>query len=97
MVLTGLATEQTFDKKGAPQFFLVFNNGALRVPVTEEAAGVVVKEMYGSPFDDMPDPDDEEAYLPKEQQAQPEGAPDEEEVVPQRYEEDTDEDGVSSI
>lgn len=52
MVLTGLATEQSFDKSGAAQYFLVFNNGKLRVPTTEEAAQLVVAAMYGEPEDD---------------------------------------------
>ena len=45
LILTGLATEQKFgSKEGA--FFLVFNDGELRVPITQEAAEVVVKEIY---------------------------------------------------
>jgi hypothetical protein len=47
MILTGLATDQRFGKPD-PDFFLVFNNGELRVPVTQEAAEVVVQTMYGS-------------------------------------------------
>ncbi len=46
LVLTGLSTDQAFGKP-EPQFFLVFNNGDLRVPVTEQAAQIVVGEMYG--------------------------------------------------
>lgn len=45
LVLTGLATEQKFGKQEA-QYYLVFNDGDLRVPVSEEAAQIVVKEMY---------------------------------------------------
>jgi len=47
MILTGLATEQNFDRSGEAQFFLVFNGGELRVPCTEAAAQTVVKAMYG--------------------------------------------------
>lgn len=47
LILTGLATEQKFGLPSA-QFYLVFNDGELRVPVTEEAANVVVQEMYGN-------------------------------------------------
>lgn len=45
MILTGLATEQSFDNGGEARYFLVFNNGELRVPITEEAAEIVVAEM----------------------------------------------------
>jgi hypothetical protein len=45
MVLTGLGSEQDFSK-GGTSYFLVFNGGELRVPISEEAAEVVVKEMY---------------------------------------------------
>lgn len=47
MILTGLATEQSFDQQGQAQFFLVFNNGELRVPCSEQAAQLVVQAMYG--------------------------------------------------
>jgi hypothetical protein len=45
MVLTGLGSEQDFSN-GGTSYFLVFNGGELRVPISEEAAEVVVKEMY---------------------------------------------------
>jgi hypothetical protein len=45
MILTGLATEQSFNNGGEARYFLVFNNGELRVPITEEAAEIVVAEM----------------------------------------------------
>lgn len=45
MILTGLATEQSFSNKGEAQYYLVFNHGELRVPVTEEAAREVVSAM----------------------------------------------------
>lgn len=45
MILTGLATEQSFDNLGAAQFYLIFNGGELRVPVSEEAAQVVAQAM----------------------------------------------------
>lgn len=48
MILTGIGSEQSFQKKGSvTSYFLVFNDGELRVPVSEEAAEVVIKEMYG--------------------------------------------------
>lgn len=45
MLLTGLATDQKFGAP-TPQYFLVFNEGELRVPISEEAAETVVKAMY---------------------------------------------------
>lgn len=47
LILTGLATEQSFIGGGQASYFLVFNDGELRVPVSEKAAEVVVQEMYG--------------------------------------------------
>lgn len=46
LTLTGLGSEQDFSN-GSTSYFLVFNNGKFRVPITEEAAEVVIKEMYG--------------------------------------------------
>ncbi len=53
MVLTGLGSEQRFNHEslapaGAAEYFLIFNDGELRVPVSEEAAKIVVQAMYGS-------------------------------------------------
>lgn len=48
IILTGLATEQRFGNP-SPQYFLVFNEGELRVPVEEQAAEKVVQTMYGNP------------------------------------------------
>ena len=45
MILTGLATEQRFGNP-EPQFYLVFNEGELRVPIASDAAEVVVQAMY---------------------------------------------------
>ena len=70
MILTGLATEQSFASSG-PAYYLVFNDGELRVPVTEAAAEVVVQAMYASngasngivsgyQTEDGPDPSDED-------------------------------------
>lgn len=53
LVLTALATEQKFGTSEA-KYFLVFNDGELRVPVTEEAAGLVVQEMYGNQQEQAP-------------------------------------------
>ena len=58
MILTGLGSEQRFDrtpagnvdnfeKLGVTEFYLVFNDGELRVKVPEEAAHTVVQFMYG--------------------------------------------------
>jgi hypothetical protein len=44
MILTGLASEQNFS--GSTKFYLVFNDGELRVPVTEESAQLVIEAMY---------------------------------------------------
>lgn len=46
LILTGLATEHNFGGEGE-QYYLVFNKGDLRVPITESAAEIVIKEMYG--------------------------------------------------
>lgn len=45
MVLTGLGSEQDFGT-GGTGYFLIFNNGELRVPISEVAAETVIKEMY---------------------------------------------------
>lgn len=45
MVLTGLGSEQDFGT-GETGYFLIFNSGELRVPISEKAAEAVVKEMY---------------------------------------------------
>lgn len=47
MILTGLGSEQDFET-GGTGYFLIFNGGELRVPVSETAAETVVKEMYGN-------------------------------------------------
>ncbi len=60
LILTGLATEQKFgSKEGA--FYLVFNDGDLRVPVSQEAAEAVVKEMYTQQEPEPEDQDEVEA------------------------------------
>lgn len=46
MVLTGLGSEQDFET-GGTGYFLIFNSGGLRVPISEKAAETVIKEMYG--------------------------------------------------
>jgi len=49
MLLTGLGSEQRFGHTpNSTEYYLVFNDGELRVPVSEDAAHVVVKCMYGS-------------------------------------------------
>jgi hypothetical protein len=46
MVLTGLAQDTDFEDPEASSFFLVFNGGELRVPISEKAAQVVVEYQY---------------------------------------------------
>lgn len=57
MILTGIGSEQNFirppngdhdeyKKLGVASYYLVFNDGELRVPCTESAAALVVKHMY---------------------------------------------------
>jgi hypothetical protein len=63
MILTGLAQEQVFGDPD-PRFFLVFNQGELRVPVPPDSAEVVVQAMYsgqnGVPEGRDPEPVDED-------------------------------------
>ena len=42
LVLTGLSNDFSIDDPDRKDFFLVFNNGALRVPISEEAIEVVL-------------------------------------------------------
>jgi hypothetical protein len=44
--VTGLAQESDFDNDGVVQFLLVLNKGALRIPISPEAAQEVIKIMY---------------------------------------------------
>jgi len=60
MVLTGLSTEQKFGSP-APDFYLVFNDGELRVPITASSAEVVVQAMYSSE-DLMPEADESPGF-----------------------------------
>lgn len=46
MTLTGLGSEQDFET-GEAGYFLIFNGGDLRVPISEKAAEIVLKEIYG--------------------------------------------------
>ena len=49
ILLTGLAEETDFSNEvGSSKYFLVFNNGALRIPVSQEAALEVARYVYGS-------------------------------------------------
>ena len=63
-VLTGIATEHHFTGKaenlGKAQFYLVFNEGELRIPVSQEAAEVVVKH-YAKELAQEEPPQEEEA------------------------------------
>jgi hypothetical protein len=55
MVLTGLGSEQDFSN-GGTFYFLVFNKGELRVPISEQAAESVIKELYSSPPESIIEP-----------------------------------------
>lgn len=54
LILTGLATEQQFGKSDTT-YFLIFNNGQLRLQITENAAELVVREI-------LADTDSDDAY-----------------------------------
>jgi hypothetical protein len=69
LILTGLATEQSFNAGGQAKYFLVFNDGEFRVPVTEQAAEVVVLEMFGG----SPARETEQAQEETEYRAEPRG------------------------
>lgn len=45
MVLTALGSENNF-ATGGTSYFLVFNDGDLRVPISEDAAEAVIAKMY---------------------------------------------------
>lgn len=47
LILTGLAQETDFENPDQSTFFLVFNGGELRIPVSEEAAQIVVHHRFG--------------------------------------------------
>lgn len=68
LTLTGLATEQSFTRGGQAKYFLVFNDGKFRVPITEEAAEVVVREMLNDEDDNQPveTDQDEQGYVSEE-------------------------------
>ena len=101
MVLTGLGSEQRFDapktegETFSPQdtvFYMVFNGGELRVPVSEEAAHIIVKFMYGE--------------APQVESQEPMGVEEEESSTPSnghRFASDepsgmgTDEDGIDQV
>lgn len=106
MVLTGMGTEQRFTEDGASDetdYYLVFNNGELRLPTTEEAARQVIKFMYGhSTEDDEDDGDDRDA----DDREEPEGGngsyPEMEQIVARAMRESSglavsDEDGVDQV
>lgn len=69
LTLTGLGSEQSFVNGKTVTYFLVFNEGEFRVPVTEESAMSVIKEMYGTedqPTENTPEQPQEveEEYAP---------------------------------
>lgn len=91
-VLTGIATEHHFTGKpenlGKAQFYLVFNEGELRIPVSQEAASVVVKH-YAKELAQHEAPEEEtESAADGEPQVQSYATDDDD---------GADEDGVASI
>jgi hypothetical protein len=68
MMLTALGSENNF-ATGGTSFYLVFNGGELRVPVSEDAAEVVIAKIYSQqvetpaattenqPDEDLPEPE----------------------------------------
>lgn len=84
LFLTALASEQNFASK-AVQYYLVFNNGELRVPVTEAAAEIVVKEMYG----EQPEEQEQEVAQESNGHSYTEEPP--------RNDDNQDEDGVDQV
>lgn len=65
LVLTGISSECSFErpeqgpayKIGHTSFFLVFNNGELRIPTTEEGAAIAIRiacEDEGAPIRGVP-------------------------------------------
>lgn len=48
IMLTGFGNERAFGDV-EPTFYLVFNGGELRVPVTQQAAELVAEYVYGQP------------------------------------------------
>lgn len=63
LVLTALATEHDLSD-GAEQYLLVFNKGELRVPVSEEAAQVVIQALFGGAQVPSEVPEVEEQVVP---------------------------------
>lgn len=111
MILTGLGSEQTFlppNGNGAAEaikgavYYLVFNNGELRVPVSQAAAEIVVKHMYGGAQEEpaAPPPDERQEDPPEEGAPQPNGEYGEAEVFSMPQEDPdsgVDEDGIGQI
>ena len=86
MILTGLATEQTFDNP-EPACFLLFNGGSLRVPISQEAAEIVIREMYGT----APKEEVEDTFEPSNE------PPYEDDDDNSSFYQDTDEAGIGQI
>jgi hypothetical protein len=63
MILTGLATEQAFSNPD-PKFYLVFNNGELKVPIPQKTAEEVIKFMYGTAEESVEEVENNETDLP---------------------------------
>ncbi len=57
-ILTGLATEQRFDSI-KPIYYLVFNDGELRLPVPEDTAATLVSLVYTNAYASKEEPDDD--------------------------------------
>ncbi len=65
LILTGVATEQKLDRSSLT-YYLVFNDGELRVPVPEETTEVVLNNIYKPTVDnkdfDQEDDEDSDAW-----------------------------------
>lgn len=57
LILTGMATEHVFMNGGGVEaYYLVFNNGEIRIPVPQETAEAVIAELYGKSEDPEENP-----------------------------------------
>lgn len=90
LVLTGLATEHDFSKGGEEQYYLVFNGGEVRIPVPQETAEAVIRELYGSP-------ETTAAVKPVDERGYTDEAPQREQIVMAKVGNTFDDDGVDQV
>lgn len=96
LILTGLATEQSFEEEGN-QFYLVFNKGELRIPVSEETAETVLRALYEkNGATRAPAIEVEEDYSRYESPA-PSPPPQQPQISNYEVNDETDEDGVYQV